>query len=448
MNRAAEEFREADLGDPRRKERLLKLAASMAEEPDSSFPEALSERDLEAAYRFFSNKGVSLEAILSPHIDATWRRAASDVVTLALHDTTNMSFRIHGKRVGLIPSSRGTQQFLAHTTLAVRGDASRRPYGVLALSTYQLEHDEDVHGRWRKQVEIVANHPSARRNVIHVMDREADDYALLAVLQGGEHRFIVRAQYDRLLEHETMRQALGSVAVADTREVELGARGGSRANNKQRSIHPPRDARLTTLAFAAATLTVLRPKSANGDLPESLTINVVRVWETTPLPGEKAVEWLLLTSEPISTRDEILQIVDWYRTRWVIEEYFKALKSGCSYEKRQLESYHALRNALAFFVPTAWRLLLLRTEARSRPDAPAETVLTQDQLEVLRASNRTKLPPSPTTHDAWLAIAILGGHLRRNGDPGWMVLGRGLQKLDILTAGWCLRKSSERCGVS
>lgn len=43
--------------------------------------------------------------------------------------------------------------------------------------------------------------------------------------------------------------------------------------------------------------------------------------------------------------------MDAYRARWVIEEFFKALKTGCNFERRQLESFQSLRIALAIFLP-------------------------------------------------------------------------------------------------
>ncbi|MCL2777339.1 MAG: IS4 family transposase [Polyangiaceae bacterium] len=425
----------------------MRLANQLSDSPDSSFPSVLNEGQLEGAYRLFSNVAVTLDGILAPHIASTWERTTNDdVVTLALHDTTTMSFRAFGQRKGIVASSRGgTQQFLAHTSLAVRGDQTRRPYGVLALSTHQLEHNPQVHDRWRKQITAVATHTNAHRNVIHVMDREADDYALLASLIGAGHRFIVRAQYNRVLpEQGTLREALGSVAIADEREVTLSARGRAGRSSKHRRIHPVRKSRVTTLAFAARELSIPRTASAPKDASASLSVNVVHVWETSPPQGETPVEWLLLTSEPITTPEQIVQVVDWYRSRWVIEEYFKALKTGCAYEKRQLESFHALRNALALFAPMAWQLLLLRTEGRHHPLSPASLVVSHDQLEVLRVAGRKSLPPHPTARDVMLAVAALGGHLPRNGDPGWLVLARGLEKLEALSAGWCFRKARER----
>jgi len=443
MKSVADEFRSADLGDARRTARLVRLADQLAEKADASFPAVLDEGQLEGAYRFFSNEAVSLEAILAPHVQAAWGRTADGVVALALHDTTTMSFRAFGQREGIVPSSRGTQQFLVHTTLAVRGDETRRPHGILAISTHQLEQNSQVHDRWRNQIDAVAAHAQAHRNVIHVMDREADDYELLAALSGPGHRFIIRAHHNRVLrDHGTLRQAIGTVAVADHREVALSTRGRGRLNSKQRQIHPQRDARTTTLAFAARELMIPRTASAPTDTPSSLRLNVVRVWEPSPPDGEKPIEWILFTSEPVMTPAEICQVVDWYRSRWVIEEYFKALKTGCAYEKRQLETFHALRNALALFAPMAWQLLLLRTEARHRPESPAAVVLSDEQITVLGAVVKKPLPPNPTARHVMLAVAALGGHLPRNGDPGWLILARGLEKLETLTLGWRLRGRS------
>jgi hypothetical protein len=179
-------------------------------------------------------------------------------------------------------------------------------------------------------------------------------------------------------------------------------------------------------------------------VPEAeLTLNVVRVWETSPTPGEPAVSWILYTTESIETAEQLLAIVDYYRSRWVIEEFFKALKTGCSIEKRQLESYHALSLALAVFLPIAWRLLLARSISRKIPNAPATTVASKVQLQLLR--HKLELSALPKTAEAaTLAIAKLGGHLKRNGPPGWLTLGRGLEALLLMEAGWRAAMEAQR----
>ena len=182
-----------------------------------------------------------------------------------------------------------------------------------------------------------------------------------------------------------------------------------------------------------------RTKDAATAASATMPVNVVHVFEKRPPPGEPAVEWFLLTDLPVDTPAAIEFVVDCYRGRWIIEEFFKALKTGCQYERRQLESAHALLNALAIFAPVAWRLLLLRHLARSDTPATATSALTPTQLDVLRAVSKRPLPRNPTARDALLAVAKLGGHLKSNGDPGWLVLGRGLHDLLLLEMGWRAR---------
>jgi hypothetical protein len=134
--------------------------------------------------------------------------------------------------------------------------------------------------------------------------------------------------------------------------------------------------------------------------------------------------------------------VDAYRARWVIEELFKALKTGCQIEKRQMESYAALRIALALFLPIAVRLLALRDAARCEPDAPCDA-LSARQLQLLRACGTKAMTATPSNQEVYMALAALGGHLRSNGPPGWMVLGRAFEKLLVLEQGWAAAQGAE-----
>ena len=135
-------------------------------------------------------------------------------------------------------------------------------------------------------------------------------------------------------------------------------------------------------------------------------------------------------------------MVDFYRARWVIEEYFKALKTGCSLEKRQLETKDSLLNALAVFLPIAWHLLLLRSLAHVAPELPASTVLSETHLLILRARPKLKLSEQPSLEEVLWAIAALGGHKKYNGPPGWQTLGAGFERLRALGEGWDLARSA------
>jgi hypothetical protein len=205
---------------------------------------------------------------------------------------------------------------------------------------------------------------------------------------------------------------------------------------KTRKIHPPRKDRNARLLISAASVQIQRPARLHQDAPQTLSLNVVRVYEPEPPAGEDPVQWTLLTSEPIATTADVERIVDAYRCRWVIEEYFKALKTGCAFEKRQLESLDALLRALAIFIPIAWRLLLLRSMAHQQPDTPADFALTKGQFAILCTRPKHPLAPNATVAQALLAIAALGGHIKNNGHPGWQTVGRGFEKLLWMELGW------------
>jgi hypothetical protein len=132
------------------------------------------------------------------------------------------------------------------------------------------------------------------------------------------------------------------------------------------------------------------------------------------------------------------------RDRWLIEEYFKALKTGCACETRQLTTYAGLVRALAVFIPLAWCLLALRHLGRAVTPLPITHCFDHEQLLRLRRllrQRRYTLPPRPTVRDAMLGIAALGGHITNNGLSGWLVLGRGLTRFLDAEVGWHLART-------
>jgi hypothetical protein len=454
----AEEMSRADFGDARLNKRLGRIIEAVVKAPDKSFPALFDDSALEGAYRFFNNEQVTPGRILEPHVTATVARMADEPVTLVVHDTSTMTFDPEGSRQGLGRVRSAGQAFFAHVSLALSGDGSRMPLGALALSHHirkgahkkktKAKHNADnERARWGRQVTAVGALGIDRARVVHVMDREADDYALFAQLVGAGDRFVIRLAHDRLLDPtssdgiQKLAQAVNRIDAVAEREVPLSRRPAGDRSPKQRRIHPAREGRMAKLAFGATTVVLRRPSTQPKTLPATLTLQVVRVWEIETPQGQAPVEWTLITTEPAATDTQILQLVDWYRARWVIEEFFKAIKTGCAYDTRQLETLDGLLNVLATFLPVAWRLLRMRTQARIGPIAHASTVLPAAMLEVLHIFTRIKLPADPNAREVLLAVAALGGHLKHNGEPGWLTLGRGYQELRTLTRGWAARRS-------
>jgi hypothetical protein len=411
---------------------------------------------LEGAYRFFNNRAVTPKGILQPHVAATVARMAAEPVALVVHDTSTMSFDPEGSRRGLGRIRSAGQAFFAHVSLALSGDGTRMPLGVVALSHHvrkgvkkkknvkTKDNHDNERARWGRQVTAVAALGLDRSRVVNVMDREADDFALFAQLTGSGDRFVIRLAHNRLLAEsddgfEKLAQAVTQIHSLAERDVPLTRRPAGSRSPQQRRIHPAREGRLAKLAFGATTVVLRRPRPQSEKLPETLSVNVVRVWEIDVPKGEAPVEWVLLTTEPISSAEQLLQVVDWYRSRWVIEEFFKAIKTGCAYDTRQFETLEGLLNVLATFLPVAWRLLLMRTQLRIAAEAKATTILPKEMLAVLRVFTRINLPAQASVRDALLAVAALGGHQKNNGDPGWITLARGYEKLRILTQGAAAR---------
>lgn len=456
----SDEMVHAQFGDLRLSKRLAKLVDALSERSSESFPAVLGEAGLEGGYRFWNNPRVHSDEILEPHIVATAERAAQEPLVRVLHDSTQFSFKGQCLRPGLGRLRRRDQGFFAHASLAVRPGEDREALGVVALKTWVRDQAPKAKRRrrkgkgnadreslrWLEQARLAEARLSESKHVVHIMDREADSFELIH----GLGDFVIRAMHDRVVQlpseikvggRQRLKQALSHAAWFTTREVILSPRAKSTFPIEQK-IHPARDGRIAKLAISAMAVRIHRTEYVDPGLPEWIDVNVVSVVEVDAPPGVAAVEWTLLSNLPISTAQQVEAIVDHYRARWLIEEFFKALKTGCNYEQRQLESLHALLNALATFIPIAWRLLLLRTHARHHKDLPATAVLTNTQIEVLRTLSSKPLSAKPTAREALLEVARLGGHLKRNGEPGWQVLWKGLRDLMMMEQGWLAARAS------
>lgn len=456
MSALSEELHGADLGNLHLTKRYHKMLDSVMESPSASFPDIFpNDSDLEGAYRYLRNPNVTWEKAITPHIQATVSRAQTVGKILVLHDTTDFQFSGEDRREGLgFINQTENQGFFGHFALAVSDDNLQVPLGVIGLETharlgkpkrtlahrsYRNPTRESL--RWGNLVNTVEKEINNQAQIIHVMDREADIYELLDELRFEKRHFVIRLCHNRALADlpgERINHALQGLETLCEREVNLSRRVSKRGG-KPGKINPSRESRIAKLSFHATTVSIKRPPHHNGPHAKALDLNIIHVEEVNPPAGLKKIEWKLLTTEPITTQAEVTRVVDIYRTRWLIEEYFKALKTGCSYEKRQLESLHTLLNALALFVPVAHRLLLLRNLSRTQPHLSAEKILTHTQLKILRLRPKSKLPPNPSVRDALFEIARMGGHIKNNGDPGWLTIWRGFQKLLMYEIGWQLK---------
>lgn len=458
-----QEFEGIALGDKRRDHRVERVVAALAVKPDASFPEAMgNDAELEGLYRLLNNEHVSAANLLKPHSAQTVARvrAKSEEVVVVTHDTTGLEFAGEGRK-GLGPMLKSERGFYAHFSMAVNPGELHEPLGILSfISVIRKEKEvpkkqtarlaqsnpEKEYLRWTQGIDEAQRLLAGVKRVVHVADRESDSYEIIARLAAENWGFVLRLKYNRNIvaddEVAKLYDVLEQTQGVAEREVPLSFRKDHKSKGSLK-VYQPREARLATLEFAARSVSFRRPRDLPKDkYPDFIEVNVVRVWEPHPPAGEQPIEWNLVTREPVKTAEQILMVVDFYRCRWPIEEFNKALKTGCRVEARQLVAVAALINVVALLAPIAWAILHLRTLANSANPPPASTVLAPTQIAVLKAHPKTQRrfdDAHPTARDAFYAVAALGGHLKRNGPPGWLTLYRGYKTLTELVLGWELR---------
>lgn len=463
-DKLAHDFKDAQLGDKRLDRRLNVIAEAMSVRPDASYPQTFENpNELDAFYDFVEHDWLTFEQVLEPHIEATTKRAEIAGFVLVIHDTTHISFPLNDEklRTHLARKSSQSQGFEGHLSLvSIPGDPGC-PLGFIAVQPFvhaselvdESSRDfwqriggvmDSERERWSRGIELANQRLEKVDKIIHLLDAEGDAYETLAPLSAQDEGFVVRLGQDRLVEHEqpdigVISELLKAQPIVGTRRIYLSQRKPQRPSYKTRK-HQPRSARWADLGMRAVRATICKPpkkKSQLSHLPDRIEVNLVELVEQSPPEGEEPVRWLLATSEPIDTAEQVEAVADLYEQRWLIEEANKSFKTGCAFEKRQLESAKSLLIAMAATLPVALDLLVVRHLSREAPEAPAEAVVTERQLAVLTTVvDDLHWSEQPTVAQATKAIARLGGHIPHNGPPGWLVLGRGYRQLLTLEQGW------------
>lgn len=420
------------LGDSRRTARAVKVGAKLASLPAGSLPQQQGNwGDLKATYRLLNEQEVTYEALSGEHWLTTLEQATtSSEVTLFIQDGSELNYSKHPATTGLgYIGNGGNLGFMLHSCLTVNA----RTESVLGLADQrvwireQLQRDRKAGGEiitrsegavWAETLETLGTVPETKRGRwLSVGDRNSDIFSYLGRAKALSWECLVRVHKDRHVvlagEKTKLRKGIRSLEVQTT--TTLAKRG--RDGQAKREVK---------LNVAWSAITLLPPVREPGSDP--IQGYCVRVWETKP--GKEAIEWLLFTTLPITSNEQALEVVRWYSLRWLIEEYHKALKTGCAMEQRQLTSAHGLQNLLAFLAIVAVRLLQLRCLARSQPTQLATELVDPGMLTLVAAKFQLN-PATLTLKVFWHSVARLGGFLARkhDGDPGWQTLWKGWFRL-------------------
>jgi len=456
---AEQEFACSPLPDKRLLKRLVLMSTDFSEHPTAAIPQACgSWSRSKAAYRFFDNDSVEPEAILAGHVEATLGRMGNTPVVLCLQDTTPLNYSPHPKTQGLGPISNNRDKTLGlflHCTLAV--SAAGQPLGVVharswARTTATFGRSSNARNRtprpqkesqkWMDSLQACQRlAPQCPQTMlVNVGDREGDMYDLfqeaLAPSSNPAVHCLIRAQHNRRVAHpqQYLWDQLAAQRVSGWLKVRVPAKEG-------------RPARLAQLAVRFTRVQLTPPCLKENQPP--LTLWAVEAREGRASQGAKPILWRLLTTLPVETFQEACQKVSWYAQRWQIEVLHKVLKSGCQIEQRQLQTVARLRRVLMVDLVVAWRVMSLCKAARETPEGPASDWLSCQEWQALAAYMQQGKPPRqpPTVWQALRWLAQLGGFLARksDGEPGPIVVWRGLSQLKMLTQAW-KRFAKNNCG--
>lgn len=450
-------FGECELGDRRRTTRLIKVAEQAAARPDGSTPEQTeSWGDCKAAYRLFDQDDVTFAEIIRPHCAQTRSLCRPGDVKLIINDTTEVDYGYSRRATGLGPTGNGFGRgFFLHSALMLDAADGRvdglagqtlfyrqpQPKRRAAKNTRRRAADRES-VVWGELVDHVGP-PPAGVQWVHVDDRGADDCEVFCRIAAQGCSCVIRAaRLNRWLETPDGRrvqldQLLPELPCRETRTLDVAAKG------KQPARTATLELRLAEVRMPLPR--VLTPWLRDHRPAEPLRLWVVELRETEPPAGVTPLRWVLYTREPVTTIAAANTVIAWYERRPTIEDYHKALKTGCGVERRYYETAERLERVTGLLSVVAVRLLQLKTAARETPDRPAVEVAPTQWVELVQLVRKKPVNPRMTLRDFLRAIAGLGGHLGRKGDgePGWITLWRGFEKLMLLARG---ADAQQKCG--
>jgi hypothetical protein len=451
-------FGHAQLGDRRRTTRLVATFNLMQRHPGGTLPDKLSTpADLRAFYRLCDADEVTHGAIIAAARQyALTQIADSPGPVLIVHDATELDYTsLTSLADDLGQIGTGTNLgYICHNVLAVAADTG----DVLGLVDQILHRRDEV-----PENETLTEHREreTRESLLWLRgtERLPADAKLIDVADQGSDTF-------EFLEHEWHSGRQFVVRVHKVRKVYAGHQPVGTQRYLKEYVHslpelgrfmmdvqaqPGRKARKGAEFIVRGGPVLVCPPHAkhghHGDDP--LPLYVVQITEVDPPAGEKAIDWTLLTKEPVRTFADAWRVSGWYERRWIVEEYHKAQKTGCQIEDMQFTTTARLEPAIALLSVVAVTLLNLRDASR-RPDAKtrrATTILAPDYVKVLSLWRYREIREDLTVHDFFYALARLGGHQNRKSDhrPGWLVLWRGWTKLQAMIEGYAAAKRI-KCG--
>src|SRR5205085_3704952 len=118
-----------------------------------------------------------------------------------------------------------------------------------------------------------------------------------------------------------------------------------------------------------------------------LPLAMVDVREINAGSGVEPLHWRLITSHQIASAEDAWRIVEWYKQRWIIEQFFRVLKTqGLRLEDSQIGTADRLLKLVAIAAKAAVITIQL-LQARNGSQQGVSTVFNTNEVAALTALN-------------------------------------------------------------
>jgi Transposase DNA-binding/Transposase DDE domain len=423
-----ENFKGALLNDARLSNRLTKIATKMANKPEGSIPQQMGIwSEIKACYEFLKNKKVTHKRIQMPHRQRVIHLAREiRGVVLFIQDSTELDYSARAKTEGLgqIGNQFG-KGIMLHSCLAMKYQKNCELLGMAHQIIWERRERSQkyrIGDQLRKEKESVIWSQTLRAigrapkecKWITICDRGCDSYEYFCDLKTLHWEGVSRISQDRKIEvneeKRLLKEWVTSLEVQGSKVIEIRKKG----ETHKRQIE---------IQIAWSEVKILPPKDVKED--KEIKLSVIRAWNE-----EENIEWILYSTIKVSNLEEAIEKVDWYSSRWTIEDYHKCLKTGCKIEKRQLETSKALEALVGILGIIAILLLCLRSLAREKSDEMASQFVPKLILKIICKSFQLDIT-TLSIGSFWRMVARMGGFINRksDGEPGWQTLWRGWLRL-------------------
>jgi hypothetical protein len=403
--------------------------------------------------RFLRNARVSAGEMVSHAAAGTAARVSGRDI-IVVQDTSELALggrRARADGYGPVGKGGGVRGLLLHAALALDAgsgavlglvDANiwNRDKGAVTPRRSRATADKESQ-RWLSVTAQASEVLSAARSRTVISDQESDIYEHFARRAANTH-LIVRACQNRKIRPQPETSGLLFPFVESLPEI-------GRFTVKIPAA-PGRKERLAELALRLSRVELCKPlHGAAADLPDTISLMMIDVREVSVFHDGEPVHWRLLTTHAVTTPEQARRIVDLYRMRWTIEEFFRTLKTaGFDIEDADIGDPEVMIKFVAAATVAAVTIIQLvrardgttdqkLSEAFEPNDQPVLEALSS-QLEGATSRQKNPHPKGSLAFAAWV-IARLGGWNAYYGKPGPKVMRLGLEDFRRIKYGASLR---------